>query len=271
MSNFKVGDRVKCIAPGIDCAEIIGMTGTVVIVDSSERQSVGVEFDNSFRGGHTICGICKDERGWWCDDEDLELLNDDDKIVITIDGNTTIAKHYKNGKILKTSEAKCSPDDKFDFMTGAMLAMLRLHTPQYKVGDYVKIREDLKHFDEFHAFKSVYGACDSVVENMKKYAGTIQRIKEVSGNGKYKLENVDYWWVDSMFEGPAEKPVEYYNGKVVCLDNKHNRNDYTVGKIYKFQDGMITTDDNSTLPCYPICSFDEWKDFSTASWLEIVE
>lgn len=48
------------------------------------------------------------------------------KILITTDSHTTTARLYDGKKVTKTAEAKCSPDDKFDFGTGAKLAFDRL-------------------------------------------------------------------------------------------------------------------------------------------------
>lgn len=52
---------------------------------------------------------------------------DSQKIVITTDGNTTLARLYEDGKVTKTAKAKCSPDDEFDFAVGAKLAFERLN------------------------------------------------------------------------------------------------------------------------------------------------
>lgn len=49
------------------------------------------------------------------------------KIVITSDGKTTLARLYEDGKVTKTADVKCSPDDKFDFAVGAKLAFERLN------------------------------------------------------------------------------------------------------------------------------------------------
>lgn len=70
-----------------------------------------------------------------------------------------------------------------------------------------------------------------------------------------------------------------YNGKVVCLDNSVNSN-YTVGKIYQFKDGQITADNGKRFPMdniipskntVKIYTFEDWKNWSTAKWLEIKE
>lgn len=48
------------------------------------------------------------------------------KIVITTDGKTTLARLYEDNKVIRRAEAKCSPDDTFDFTTGVKLAFDRL-------------------------------------------------------------------------------------------------------------------------------------------------
>lgn len=49
------------------------------------------------------------------------------KVVITTDGKTTTARLFNGKDVVKTAEAKCSPDDKFDFNTGALIAFSRLN------------------------------------------------------------------------------------------------------------------------------------------------
>lgn len=48
------------------------------------------------------------------------------KIVITADGKTTLARLYEDNKVVKRAEAKCCPTDTFDFKTGAELALSRV-------------------------------------------------------------------------------------------------------------------------------------------------
>lgn len=50
----------------------------------------------------------------------------DNKIVITTDGKTTTAKMYDGKKLVNSAKAVCSPDDKFDFNIGAVMALERL-------------------------------------------------------------------------------------------------------------------------------------------------
>lgn len=67
------------------------------------------------------------------------------KIIITTDGTTTMAKMYDGKQVVKTATAKCNPDDEFDFKKGAVIAFDRLvkeepKKPNFKVGDFVRIK-----------------------------------------------------------------------------------------------------------------------------------
>lgn len=64
----------------------------------------------------------------------FDLDKTGDKIVITVDGKTTLARLYSGKDVVKSAEAKCSPDDVFDFAVGAKLAMDRLLGGEEKQG-----------------------------------------------------------------------------------------------------------------------------------------
>lgn len=81
-------------------------------------------------------------------------MKNNQEIHITTDGKTTYAVLKQDGKVLSRSEAKCHPDDKFDFETGAKIAFDRLeikHEESFKVGDIVEYISD-----EFSQFDSIY-------------------------------------------------------------------------------------------------------------------
>lgn len=70
----------------------------------------------------------------------------------------------------------------------------------------------------------------------------------------------------------SEHEVErkMYNGKVICLDAKSY--DYTTGKIYQFEDGAIIDNSGLMMPGdRRVHSFEEWKRWSNAEWMEVVE
>ena len=117
-----------------------------------------------------------------------------EKIVITTDGKTTTAKLIgSNKKIIETATAHCSPDDKFDFLTGAKLAVERLEEkrkgnnpndgsgywcigrdlvshegPKFKAGDWVRIIDNnhpIHHyFDNGDIVKVLSAGCNLLCE-----------------------------------------------------------------------------------------------------------
>lgn len=64
--------------------------------------------------------------GWLWNENCIAGLACEKKIVITSDGEKTLARLYDGKKVVKTATAKCSPDDKFDFETGATISFDRL-------------------------------------------------------------------------------------------------------------------------------------------------
>lgn len=126
--KFKVGDRVKVVrGERFDTRILLGKVGT--IKECIDKNSVAVVFDDNVNG-HSLGGACKFGCGWFCSPKNLEritsITNSKDKIVITSDRKRVIAKLYNDKGLIKSAEAKCCPDDKFNFEFGATLAMSRL-------------------------------------------------------------------------------------------------------------------------------------------------
>ena len=127
--KFNIGDRVKCIGVFDGKLEAVGKNGTVTAVYGSDSSGVSVEFDEYMNGhgGSMVMGKPGYCWNFYHDAEKyLEPINTGAKILITTDGTTTTARLYDGKKVTKSAEAKCSPDDKFDFGTGAKLAFERL-------------------------------------------------------------------------------------------------------------------------------------------------
>lgn len=113
MSKFKVGDKIiaKENAPYVITAD--GWTGVVTEVKNGLINAKGK-------------GLF-DESNFLNLEEKYFDLVPESKIIITTDGVKTVtAKLYEGKKLIKTAEAKCSPEDKFDFGYGAAVTIERL-------------------------------------------------------------------------------------------------------------------------------------------------
>lgn len=117
--------------------------------------------------------------------------------------NTTVHIHQKGNMVIahesqtgREGIAKCSPEDKFDFYTGAKLALARLYGDEfipfeakksdemckYKVGDKVVVKswkslEDKYGLDSLGFIKDI-----AFVGGMEKYCGEVGTVNEVCGN-----------------------------------------------------------------------------------------
>ena len=124
MSEVKVGDRVRAIHDDRD-RRLEGKIGTVVDVAGF---AVGVDFDSEING-HTCGGFARMGHGWYLPDSYLEYVgrcNEYNKIIITIEDKVTTATLMKGRLVLGTAKARCSPNDRFDPLVGAQIAIQRL-------------------------------------------------------------------------------------------------------------------------------------------------
>lgn len=102
--------------------------------------------------------------GWIWSENNIAGFACENKIVITTDGRETLARLYDGNKVIKTATAKCSPDDKFDFETGATIAFDRLfdkhekEEPKYFNGKVVCVNEYLG-FTVGKIYEFVNGQC----------------------------------------------------------------------------------------------------------------
>lgn len=122
MGKFKVGDRVKVVKTVRGATKVeIGSVGVIkaILKHLDNLNMVGIY--------HTCRGNCKDDHGYFCHEEMLELVERKRQpIVIYRKGNQVIALDKETGE---RGFAVCSPADTFDFKVGAKLAFERLMTP----------------------------------------------------------------------------------------------------------------------------------------------
>lgn len=120
--TFNIGDKVQCIRPYFN-DKVCGKYGTVVALDAD---MIGVAFNEDI-DGHTLGRRCERGCGWWLPKECITPATCNNyKVVITIEGNTTIAKFYCGDECVEQEIAKCNPSDKFDPLVGAQIALQRI-------------------------------------------------------------------------------------------------------------------------------------------------
>lgn len=134
MEKYKVGDKVRIVSertaehwnPQMD-----KWLGRVMTIRKDEADMTGEHF------GYKMEEDLKEGLyGWfWWDDMIAGLANPDRSsliVEIQFDGNTTRAALIKDGREVKTAEARCSPSDTFDRGEGAKVAVNRLFAKKEK-------------------------------------------------------------------------------------------------------------------------------------------
>ena len=157
--KYKVGDKVRIVSEwGEGCCQsptgrMDKWLGKVMTV-----RDVGITLYRM------VEDIEDNESGGWAWTENcIAGLACENKIVITSDGEKTLARLYDGNKVIKTTTAKCSPDDNFSFETGAKIAFERLidyaeKEPKYFNGKVVCVNK-YAGFTVGKIYKFVNGQC----------------------------------------------------------------------------------------------------------------
>lgn len=162
-------------------------------------------------------------------------MKNNQEIHITTDGKTTYAVLKQNGKVLSRSEAKCHPDDKFDFETGAKIALDRLEIKKevkqpenpFKSGDIVECIFDFKVFGVFPP----KGTLGQVISTMGQ--GVLVRWAKGStyGSGKWWISACDIKIHQHEESFKVGDIVEYISDEFSQFDTKYFPPKGTRGKI----------------------------------------
>lgn len=135
MAKYKVGDKVRIVSertaehwnPQMD-----KWLGRVMTIRSDEIDYCTMEHFGYKMKEDKSEGLY----GWfWWDDMIAGLANPDRSslvVEIQFDGNTTRATLIKDGREVKTAEARCNPSDTFDRGEGAKVAVNRLFAKKEK-------------------------------------------------------------------------------------------------------------------------------------------
>lgn len=139
--KYKVGDKVRIVSKwGNNChqnsrGKMDKWLGKVMTIRAAYGDcTYGMKEDVGENGG----------LNWLWNENCIAGLACEKKIVITTNGAETFARLYDRDKVVKTATAKCSPDDKFSFETGAKIAFERLfdsEEPKYFNGKAVCVNK----------------------------------------------------------------------------------------------------------------------------------
>ena len=233
--KFKVGDKVKVVKAEMSHKqEFVGRTFTIRIINPNGN----IGRKETHYGVVEPCGYI------WYESELEPSVSE--KIVITTEGKTTTATLYRDNEKV-TAEAKCSPEDKFDFITGAKLAMHRLvEKAEEVIIDGFKLGERV-HYKGHNGTVICFSKNSVGVEFDTDFvrdgfqAHNCEVVPLLAG--KRGTKHTSHWIIPKELHHGETK---YYNGKVVCVANKYTGRiplpDFTVGKVYEVVDGVITDD-----------------------------
>ena len=254
--KFKIGDRVQ--------TKLSRTPGTVRRISNG---LVAVETDDP-NGGVPI-PIFEIQHGLFLSADEWEKITPS-KIVITSDGKTTLARLYDGNRVIRRAEAKCSPEDTYDFATGAGLAYDRLMQPARPTAPtnkYDAMSDDglvfaICNMGTCSAAISCIRHADCPLKNTPAYnSPTTSCTDFLHAHPEFRPVLVQYLLDEDAAKEPKPepKPVKHlYSGKVVCVET---HDDFTVGKVYTFAQGKVTDDSWTRRPMSSFVaeSLEDWN------------
>ena len=248
--NFNIGDRVQ--------TKLNRTPGTVRRISNG---LVAVETDDP-NDGLPLPGF-EIQHGLFLSADAWEKISPS-KIVITSDGKTTLARLYDCKRVIRRAEAKCSPEDTYDFATGANLAYDRLMRPETLTASVKPYAEPSKLTTPANKYDAMsdddlvcaicdMGMCSASVSNIRHAdcpfkstpaynSPTTHCSGYLHAHPEFRPVLVQYLADEDAAKEPKPepKPVKHlYSGKVVCVET---HDDFTVGRVYTFAQGKVTDD-----------------------------
>lgn len=243
MSKFKVGDMVRVVDRGRrfsayetfvkkHCPQLVTKFRPFNVLTNGEIgkvKAVARHLTEPNVYGDILVILCR-ENVFVIEDRGVEPITNDFSIHITSDGKTTTAVLAENSNVIHKAESKCSPDDVFDFETGAKLAFERLmeerkpkakpQKREFKVGDRVRIRQCDDMAAEFGTrrgllFTSI-STVPSFVPSMKPLCGRTATISDIAGKDVLLVDwsdtsgDTSWGYCLDMLEPANEIPSDFW-------------------------------------------------------------
>lgn len=113
MSKFKVGDRVRIVDRFLTACKV-GDTGIIKYIDNPlSALKYAVELDREDMLFSSCNCHTKDNRGQWVDDDNIELIEPEFKLVVISKGDKTKAKLYRGESLEKEVEVNRYHKDEY--------------------------------------------------------------------------------------------------------------------------------------------------------------
>lgn len=235
-NNFKVGQRYRVAIDGIkESGNIIEITNiSKYFYDEiiSYKTIKGEKGINRYFEKQSVFA------------KSLKLIDENQSIHIYQKGDEVHAILKKGKETVKTSVAKCSKDDEFDFETGVKIALNRIYGKKYTLDDFVKGGIAVKFKDKNEQIKFLT-ACqkrglkwldgekplDFILEDIERYI--IYKYSSLM-HGSLKLDEYKQLYFKDFDQSEFE---DVYNAKLVCIHAGSRL--FTKGRIYEVKNGFF--------------------------------
>lgn len=156
--RFKVGDKVR-ILDGSKIEDYVG--GWYGTMKKYIDKVFTVDSVHPWWGINRTPAYALEGSDFIWDERGLERV-DDKHIEITAHGKNVFAKIIEGNKVVRTGVARCSPEDEFNFETGAKIAFERLFPKKFdweafKLGEFAVALNTRRKYDDFMKLCKLHG------------------------------------------------------------------------------------------------------------------
>lgn len=185
MSKFKVGDRVRIVNKKYTHCKV-GDIGTIKYIDSvSTLLKYIVEFDREDELFTSCNGRTKDNRGQWVNDDNIELIEPEFKLVIISKGDKTKAKLYRGESLEKEVEVNRYHKDEYSEKAAVEAVTKKIFGEDEKKEELfngkVVCLMDLTYIPKYtkgRVYEFVNGNCKDDCGNVINFRYTLEEVEE---------------------------------------------------------------------------------------------